>query len=392
MYPIRHPLLDLAGFPGGPARQQGRGLESLPDEILLTVAKDFECARDLSSLGRSARRLKQCVDSSSAWQDFVRMKFPFTTIPPKSGNHDYKALAESLTYQSRCWDRRSIRFTGMYPAQQTQRRHTSLAFQPVIDVDYDMDSGREMVVWGAGEDIVARYRHKAKGQRQQASVSWRQHLGGEHGLRGGRDDVQTMDIVKLPHLLKGPAILVGRQNGDLSLLSAQSDHNFGQQLADFSPSHPGGPVVAAEGEEPLRQQQIMSVDVFDDSNQGLVAACNNLGVSVYQLPQDNNTTSIPPVALYDPQTTQQLWNAKWMGSNNLLALAFRGTEDPLRYLTITPTGWTVTAAAKNARVVDEFLLRNTSVYGTSLQPLHRYPGMTDPTPLLLSSWKDGTIR
>jgi hypothetical protein len=380
----------------GPKKRKGpkqrRGIEGLPSEILLAVVKNLDCARDLSSLARTSKTIQRVVDSSSAWQDFVRMKFPCTTIPVKTGNHDWKGLAESLTYQSRRWDRRSIRFTGMYPAQQT-RSSRGLAFQPVIDVDYDMKSGTEIVVWGAGEDIVARYRQRGKGQRAQGSVSWRQLFGGQHGLRAGIDDVNTMNVVKLPHL-KAPAILVGRENGDLSLLSAQANHNFGQQLANFSPAHPGGPVIAAEGDEPLQQQQIRSVDILNGNNEGLVAACSNLGVSIYQLPKDNNTTAIPPAEVYDApfMATQQVWNAKWMGSSSLLALATRGTDDPLRYLTITPSGWRVEAAAKNARVVEEFKLTGTSMFANSIQPVNRYPGMTGATPLLLSTWRDGTVR
>ncbi|KAH8903456.1 hypothetical protein BR93DRAFT_884875 [Coniochaeta sp. PMI_546] len=367
-------------------------LERLPDEILLKIVQHLETARDMSSLAGASKKLQRCVDSSSAWQDFVRSKFTFTSIPPKSGNRNWKDLSESLTYQSRCWDRRSIRCTGMFPAQPGQGR--GLPFQPVIDADYDLDSRREIVAWGAGEDIVARYRQRGGTQAQpNATTTFLKLTGGRYGLRAGVDDVKTMDIVNLPHL-KGPAILVGRENGDLSLLSAQPNHLFGQQLANFDPCHASGLIQDGAGGEQPAQTRIMSVDILNDNNQGLVAACTNLGVSTYHLPQDSNTTAIPPVEVYDvpANTTQQVYNAKWMGGRDLLALAFRGLNEPLKYLSITPWGWTVEAAAKNARVAMLFDLKAGSMLTNSLQPVRRYPGMTGPTPLLLSSWRDGTVR
>lgn len=375
----------------GGRRKERTGLEGLPTEILLNVAKNLECARDLSSLGRTSKAIHWVVDGSWAWRDFRRHRFPFITIPSRTCQYDWKDVGASLSYQSRCWDRRSIRFTAMYPAQHAQRR--GLAFQPVLGVDYDMDSGREIVVWGAGEDIVARYRERGSGVAQQNSVYWRELSGGQQGLRAGVDDVSAVNIVRLPHLA-APALLVGRESGHLGLQSAEPNHTFGQQLASFSPAQPDGPVVTADGAEPPRQQQVMSVDVLNDRNEGLVAACTNLGVSVYQLPTDSNTTAIPPVEVYDlpSQTTPQVSNAKWMGSSNLLALAMRGTHDPLRYLSIRPSGWVVEAAAKNAGLVEQFRLGPSPMFATSLQPIRRYPGATGTTPLLLSSWKDGTVR
>lgn len=370
--------------------QERTGIERLPTEILLNVAKNLECARDLSSLGRTSKTMRHVADGSFAWHDFGRSKFPFTSIPPTTAHHDWKAIAESMTYQSRCWDRRSIRFTAMYPRAQPQRQ--GLAFQPVIDVDYDMDAGREMVVWGAGEDIVARYRQRGRGERQQHPVSWHQSLGAQNGLRGGVDDISTIHVVKQPHL-KAPAILVGRENGDLSLRSAQPDSTFGQQLASFGPATRGPDGIALRG-----QQQIMSADVLSDNNEGLVAACSDLGIAIYELPKDNNATTVrpvmPPISVWDglPQSFQQPANAKWMGSSDLIALAMRGMRHPLRYMAVTPTGWTTEGAAKNARVEDEFLLAPSSLFANSLQPIRRYPGATGRTPLLLSSWKDGSVR
>jgi hypothetical protein len=367
-------------------------LEGVPDEILLTIVKNLECAKDLSALGRSSKRLRRCVNSSGAWRDFVRLRFPGTTNPPKAGGHNYKALAESLTYQARCWDRKSTRFTVMYPAQQPRRRGPGQGFQTLVDVDYNMNSGKETLVWAAGEDIVARYRQKGRGRGQQTSVTWRQDMGSKRGLRAGTDDVSTINIVNLPHL-KAPALLVGRVNGDLSLLSGQTDNSFGQQLANFSPTPSGGP-VATERAQPLEQEDVDSVDILDDNNQSLVAACSNLGLSIYQLPQDTDTTTIHPITVYDESLTDddQVRNAKWMGSRNLLALASRGTKNPLRYLSVTPSGFVLEGAAKNLGLQAEFSLRNTYVYAESLQPVYRHPGMTGPTPLLLSSWQDGTIR
>ena len=373
-------------------RGDATGLNGLPLEILLDIAKYLESARDLRALSQTSKKLHQCINSSSAWQEFAQSKFPLLSIPLKTGRRYWKGVAESLTYQTRCWDRRSIRFTAMYPRQQTHRR--GLAFQPVVDVDYNMNSGREMVVWGAGEDIVARYRGRARTRGLSGTTSWYQLEGADQGLRPGYDDVTALATVRLPHL-GAPAILAGRDNGDLSLLSGEANNSFGRRLASFSPEHASGSTEGIPTAERPAQNTIMSLDTLNENNEGLVAACSNLGVSLYRLPEDNSTTNIAPVEIYDlaPHTTRQVWNAKWMGGSDLLAIALQGTHEPLRYLTVTPSGWTVEAAAKNARVEQQFGKREEQpVFANSLQPVRRVPGATATTPLLLSSWKDGTIR
>lgn len=368
------------------------GFEDLPNEILLMVAENLETARDVSALSKTSRTVHQRIDTT--WQAFVRSRFPSMNIPIKKDakTTDWKGLAESLTYQSKCWERRSLRFTALYPVQPT-RRTKGLAFKPVIDVDHDMDSNREMVIWGAGEDIVARYRTRGRAQAQSGTTSWHTLSGAAQGLRAAYDDVMSMDIVNLPHL-KGPAVVVGRAADDtLSLLSAQSDSAFGQQLATFSPVHASGPIKGAEGRD-LTQNSLSDVNVLNEKNEGLVAACSNLGVWIYRLPQDSSETNIAPVELYNlaPDVPQRALSTKWMGSPDLLAVAIQGRRDPLRYLTRTPTGWTISSAAKNARVEARFDLSNAPIYPSSLQPIHLVPGNPTPTPLLLSSWRDNTIR
>ncbi|KAB5583033.1 hypothetical protein GE09DRAFT_947631 [Coniochaeta sp. 2T2.1] len=379
----------------GPEELERAGLESLPHETFLRVAKNLETTRDLLALAQTSKKVNHSVMSSLTWQDFVKTKFPDRNIPRKNGPHDWKGIAEALTYQTRCFDRRSLRFTAMYPARRQQRRR-GLDYQPIVDVNFDMDSGLETLIWGAGEDIMVRYRQQ--GRPQQNGVEWRQIFGNHTGLRAGRDDIRTMNIVKLPHL-KAPAMLVGRDNGDLSLLSARNDRNWGRQLANFSPDHANRPIQGTfpNKDLPLKQQMVYAADVFNDRTSGnaiSLVACTNLGASIYRLPQDSNTSCIAPDAICDhsEQTDQKIWNAKWMGSNKLLALALRGTDHPLRLMSVTPTGLEVYAAAKNNRVHEVFELNDVSILVNSLQPVSRFPGTADKSTLLLSSWKDGTIR
>lgn len=382
-----------------------RSLPDLPDEIIFMVLKHLDTPRDLAALARTCKRAWRWVELEG-WPVFVKTHFRLITIPDperQAGLQLGRHLAESVTYQTTCWERRSIRFTAMHPAPQNQNSRRGgqtrgLAFPAIVDASYDTAMRREMVVWGAGENIVARYRQRGV-DTSRITTYWRQHSGAAVGYRPGRDDIKALKILKLPEH-PDRVILVGRENGDIDLLSAKADMNFGRKLANFSAEHAQGLIGGASAYEIARLRAINSLDVFqDDSGIGLIAAARDSRVMTYRLPAagDSNPSRVPPSVVFElhdfiawGMRDAVVLNAKWMGDPFNLAIALNGNLAPLRWLSITPDGWMVNHAARNDRLEAHFPTTG-AVLPSSIQPVKRFPG-PGSTPLLLSAWKDGKVR
>jgi len=368
-------------------------LVELPDELLLMVLVDLDSARDFRALGLSCRRFHRLV-GHEGWRAFVTSKFSSLSIPSASGDA-WRRLAELLTWQTRCWDRRAIRFTGLLPdwtISRGDRRPGAGAFLPVVDAHICPQSGEELLVWGAGENIVAR-RRQCSVAKVPIKPSWSRLEGSLLGYSvPGYDDVSALAIVDQPH--NGTRdILAGRVNGDLSLLSAQPDR-FGKHLANFDTCHADSPISGVQPSETIRQSTILSLDVLN----GLVAASTKENVTMYRLPQNGDSIKIAPLEILDPlprvsePTGVTVANARWMGDNEVLAVALRGSTFPLRYLTGTPNGWSASDAAKNADLEKQFDIDYGRICPNSIQPVKPHANTKGGTSLLLSSWRDGSCR
>ncbi|KAK3682552.1 hypothetical protein B0T22DRAFT_287907 [Podospora appendiculata] len=377
-------------------------LADLPDDVLLLVLASLESARDLSALALSCHRLNHLV-ATEGWRVFVRSRFPSLVVPiPSSGSAGWRNLAESLTWQSRCWDKRALQFNALLPRPGPGREHQrrrEAPFQPVIDAHYDPETQQEIVVWGAGENIVARYRDR-KVSDQAAKTSWYRSDGKDHGFTAGYDDVRAISIVKDRHQ-SGRAILAGRDNGELALLSAEPDR-FGERLTQFRPApaveHDSRNGSPGQSRTQDRQETINSLDVLYTGSQSLIAAATKTSVMVYKLPEDDASEAAPLATLdlrrkvFESKATQ-LCHAKWMGQGEVVALALKGCKDPLRYLSISPSGeWTQQAAFKNLEIENQFNIGYGNICPSSLQPVQPHAGSKGGTNLLLSAWRDGTCR
>ncbi|KAK3956703.1 hypothetical protein QBC32DRAFT_330064 [Pseudoneurospora amorphoporcata] len=436
-------------------------LADLPHEILLLILSSLPTASDVSHLGLTCRRLRRLV-TSEGWRTFVIARFPslVQSIPAPSSSsssssfgqgggtesrYGYQEIAESLTWQSRCWDKRALGFCAIYPSsserggagngqrgggggrQQGQQRGNM--FQSVVDAHFDFATGRELLVWGAGEDLVARRRDWAGGQKSKSAprFSWFKADGRAEGFRKGYDDVRALHLVKGDVFLGGTkengnggggggygygsgrgygkAVVVGRDNGDLALVEAEGER-FGKRIVRFRPRE-----GKEEGEkEGFVQDTINSVDVLYDAPGGtrLVAAATKKAVGVYALPDGEEEVEedgeVSPVVIYDLQrsvldsNTAQLCSAKWMGSQgNVMALALKGCSERLQYLSITESGWTHHTTAKSIITsggVGGLSIPDADVCANSLSPVYANPNQqrSGGTTLLLSGWKDGTCR
>ncbi|KAK4199767.1 hypothetical protein QBC40DRAFT_175597 [Triangularia verruculosa] len=375
-----------------------RNFLDLPVEVQLLVFANLDCARDLRALALSCKKLHSAVDSDG-WRHFVERSFPSLSIPVAGGNrHTWKQLAESLTWQSRCWDRRALQFQVLLhsphgdnvPRHRANMRRNAgykSLFHSVVDAHFDPATHQELVVWGAGEDVVARYRERQGGGKPSKS-SWHRINGKELGFKAAYDDVNSIKIIS-HHT--GRAIVTGRHNGTLSLISAEPDH-FGEPISElkFTPSY------ATDTTDTSEPDNVSSLDVLQHGGKTRIAAATRNSLLIYDLPEDN-ASELEPSATFDLKTeifslnSSRLSRARWMEQGETIALALSGSPDPLRYLSLTPTGITHHTAAKNASIAAQFELKNNgNICPNSLEPVYRNGG--SKTSLLLSAWRDGTIR
>lgn len=375
----------------------------LPDDILYLVFAHLDTAKDLRALSLTNKRLHAIIngDNDEGWRVFVRTRFPslYNTSLPTSW-FTWPQLAESLTWQSRAWDRRSLSFQAMLPmpprpprrGQLTNRRPHQAPFHPVVDSHSNLAMNEELLVWGAGENIVARRRSGRRADWTPKQTVWHRFEGAEMGYRAGYDDVTALSIVEGACGRTGKlGMVVGRGNGHLALLGAEDD-DFGQKLADLHPRQTGEEV------EGWAQDNINSVDVLHQS--GHVAVATKAAVLLYSLPQDDTNMDVAPVAClnFATQASDDLWEsvggAKWMGKDTL-ALGMTGRKNPLRYVKVAPTGFEDVMAVQSDALEDKFSIEpnKSSLCTSSLTPIDA-TSITGGhgSNLLLSSWRDGSIR
>lgn len=375
----------------------------LPDDVLYLVFAHLDTAKDLRALSLTNKRLHTVIngDNNEGWRVFVRTRFPslYTTSLPTS-SLTWPQLAESLTWQSRAWDRRSLSFQAILPKPPRAPRRGSIPgrrrhqapFHPVVDVHSDLATNEEMVVWGAGENIVARRRSGRRADWTPKQTVWYRAEGADTGYRAGYDDVTALSIVEGASGRAGKlGMVVGRDNGHLALLGA-GDDDFGQRLADLHPRHTG------EAGAGWSQDKINSIDVLHQ--QGRVAVATKAAVLLYSLPQDDTDINVAPsdylnfVTQTSDDSSESVGGAKWMG-NDTLALGMVGWKDPLRYVKVSPTGFEDVIPVRNNALQDKFSIEpnKTSLCTSSLTPIDA-TSITGGhgSNLLLSSWRDGSIR
>lgn len=381
-------------------------LDALPDDVLLLVIVHLETAKDIRALLLANRRLGSLVraDHDGGWRAFVRSRFPSIAIPfvPSSSSSSYPKwgeIASSLTWQSRAWDRRSLSFQAMLPEtsldqRRAPRRRQGTPYHPVLDAHFDFLGKEELVVWGAGENFVARRRKLGRESASPEKVVWHRLDGKDLGYSAGPDDIRAVSVVE--GVGNGLGALVGRDNGHLALLDL-SEEGFGQKLADFSPEYAS--VDETEDFGPttkFNQGTINSIDVL--ARKRLVAASTKAGVQLYHLPEESGV-NVEPCAYLDlmtdhfdyPNTT--LGYARWMGEDTM-AFALRSCPYQLRYATITPTGIETLSTYKNSALEDKFDISYDKgrLCTNSLTPIEASSVTGGNSNLLLTAWRDGSVR
>ncbi|CAK7197559.1 hypothetical protein SEUCBS139899_000207 [Sporothrix eucalyptigena] len=443
-------------------------LGQLPYDILFLIIDNLDTARDHASLSRSCRRLHDFMQCEG-WRAFSRRCFPgvFSSdlqnhtgpngsngvnsaskgrksqIDDNIGNEadgapGWRALADSLTWQSRAWDRRAMAFQALLPRQDHIPRHKRpRPFPPALAVHFQTDlaesgkrlglgvDGQEMLVIGAGEDIVARYRRRGRKGRlgdteavadadSAPTPEWHVLDGQAAGFCPGYDDVRAVSIIdNALGIPRRRGILAGRENGHVSLLSAENNETFGKALAQFIP----------QDDANVDQSRIYSIDVSTDrrnaaalgssnSCSGLAAVTTPSDILFYLMPgaesggsaettESGSCVTVHPVSAFSMGDvglyhtgTRQPFNARWMEAEGLLAVALGAGPTPLRYLTMTPTGaMELTSAYTLPELMAHYDLKDTTlVLPTSLTPVAPSSITGGNGHLVLSGWRDGTCR
>lgn len=374
-------------------------IDRLPDDLLYLICPHLDTARDLHALLLTNRRLRDVIQNGNeddGWRLFVRSRFPDASDISLSSSSKYSwhDLANSLTWQARAWERRSLSFRAMMPTPPSQSRRASrrreAAFHPALDAHFDFASGEDLVIWGAGENLVARRRRGRSAKATPEETVWHRLDGKELGYRSGVDDIKALSLVE--NVCGRPGDLgavVGRDNGNLVLLSA-GESDFGERLAAFAPQ---------PEEQAWSQGTVNSVDV--SRRNGLVAAAAKSGAFLYPLPQEPGA-DVAPTAYLDLANVSQvsnpsatsLGNAKWIGENTL-ALVLSGSKDPLRYVTVGQAGFGDVVPVRSSSLEDKFEINyhETRICTGSLTPIDASSvAGGGASNLLLSAWRDGTVR
>jgi hypothetical protein len=250
---------------------------------------------------------------------------------------------------------------------------------------------QETVAWGAGEDVVVRWRELRHSSLVQEK--WGTFEGAATGFQSGTDDVMAISI--LDGAAANPALLVGRASGYMQLSSISPDH-FGHSIAWFQP-------LPNEGNS-TEQKEIQHFDTSVSQNTIAVVTKDNLFfyplVDAQPSPSREElvigpTESIDVRSMQNSQEFRVLREAKFMGNGDL-ALGMTSSPAPLRYLTRTPAETVITNAAKmqpSSRCTESYVYADGRPQTLrSILPVNKASIAGGSGTVVLSSYDDGTIR
>ncbi|WEW58344.1 hypothetical protein PRK78_003812 [Emydomyces testavorans] len=230
-------------------------LSYLPSEIVYHIVSYLPTVSSLANLARTCRRLYEVIsaDHYRILQAFVQSQFPSIETPPF-----WTDAARALTSRSRAFDRKAIIARFVLPPDNATRigrlrtirtDHPTLGYRPVID-SYEVWYGntwsarKEVLVWGAGADLIIRVKDFGHKHLKAASHIERQHDVPRRRISGTSQDgvswaifndlhgVDSWDDICGVHLLgsshsgwtEDEDIIFGRRNGKLVRMSVSAEN------------------------------------------------------------------------------------------------------------------------------------------------------------------------
>ncbi|KAG6013060.1 hypothetical protein E4U54_007131 [Claviceps lovelessii] len=410
-------------------------LTELPNDVFLDIIEHLDTGRDVSHLGQAARRTHQLVEQHG-WRAFVRRRFPsFGDTDMSAEGLSWADLAERYTYLDRCWDMRAVRF-DLFSMQGRQRPvgtrgrgggggppRQAVGFQGVVDARNVAGEDREVVAWGAGEDLHVRWAARTKRTRRRRSSSsssssqdggaaaargerWASILGVDGNYSAGTGDVTALKLVDGGG--HGPRVVVGRANGDVQVLSATDDAaTFGRctrRVVTLDERRVGANADAGAGSGPgpgptppsiSPGRLAVSCTEWQPASDVLAASRSSL-LHLFRMPRDQDDADLERLCCHDlshdlsgsdPRSGSGFGkhgslvrDIKFLDSDRM-AVALGGSSQPIQYGTIQPSGIVFESAVHS-------LLHGAATSVWALQPV----GHRNSRHLVLSSWQDGTFR
>lgn len=367
-------------------------LQHLPKELHHNILNNFSTAKEFAtfeSLSPETRAFAQ----AQGWRLFVERQFPGFQIPV----HDsltWKKAADRLTYLDRCWAKRAFLTTqfgederkNREQAMRPERARQIKSYSMVLDAHTLSSSLDELLVIGAGEDVVSRRRAGLA----ESDGPWRKLSGAAEGHSAGNGDVTSVKIIDR---YKSPEILVGRASGDLHLrrLDENGFRKQSRRLLPWMDEETDANFVPST--KSFGWKVVMWTD-WQPHNQ-VAAACQGPYLRFYNLAgSEKNSSGLRPVALYDAsaeasnETVPLLRSCKFL-NDDIIVYALGSTEQPLRWGKLRPEGFDPLPSVSFP--VPQSL--STDPVGgavKTVRAIERVDGFGSN--VILSSWDDGTIR
>lgn len=373
-------------------------LITLPDELLHDVVERFDSARDVAAFQGVCQRTA-FFTKHNGWKSFVQAKFPSLAIPA-STQLPFSNVADRLTYLDRCWAKRAF-FINSYEEELLRHRpglppgrrfQQSVSFHPCIDAGLLSSSLEELVVVGAGEDVLARRRPNLG----VTTAPWMRLRGAVDGYMSGTGDVTAVSVVDEA---RGPGVVIGRADGSLRLQGIHATGFKGNHVTISSELDCKDDVASAPTVTSLGHLAVTWTAYQRDS--GLLASCQGARLRLYDLSRlKSGTRSVAPNQSFDFVNTGStalplLRSCKFL-SPDTIACALGNATDPLQWGQIRPDGIELFPAAQNlATLSTAFEKLDVGVNNWSqrltvraIEPVH---GLGGPN-IVLSAWDNGSIQ
>ena len=359
-------------------------LDELPVELLSHIVAHCENARTLRDLSLTSKRLYQFV-RSDGFRVFVQNRFPSILSPPY-----WQDAAHALTTLSRNWDRKAFIAKTIAPPNlqlfenaadratrrpNRRRQQQTMGYQPVIDSYEEWSGGswssrKEMLVWGAGAELMIRCRkmgdlaeqewHAHKSIRRQSVFDQHHHMHDWSvykmtGSVDGRDDITSANLLRCTD--EGPEhIFVGRASGSLAHISVSIQDSTSAIACTYSTS--GRPVRSATLSTGLRPT--------------LAACLADSAVALYSTDvAGRDIEPLDEVAAVPPGAPGRTWSSKFL-HHDRLAIGRGPSGQPILVYGITQTGFSRTPLRRfdvQAETSEEMDFPPTTANTTSVYPI-----------------------
>ncbi|KAM0331654.1 hypothetical protein ACHAQA_003333 [Verticillium albo-atrum] len=355
-------------------------LSALPADLLLEIITHLATAAPVAALAQTSRALNALI-AQQGWKTFLHQAFPARAlVEPRDARWD--RLARALTTQTRLQDRRAYTpvaytdarsRTGNFFHGYSDNAHP---FSPCLDARVVHGGAQELVAWGAGEDLVGRFRAEGTGSTASA---WFRMEGRHAGHKPVEGDVTALRIAEPGGRL---GVFVGRASGALQLVSMDRG-DAGSVVRTFTVEKDAGSAQGASW------GSVGFVDTFPGEE--MLVSGNRSTLGIYSLTADDDehiapsaTYAFPAPSSPNPTATTRFIHAAKPLTSTTLACALGGDDAPLRFLTLTPTGLVPLDAGKPQRLLSKLPA------GSGLTTVRALEVLAPS--VLLSAWDDGSVR